>query len=213
MTVELLLAEGRRLQRDCYFLKPFGTGEPVAMWFEADSAQESVTGWRCWLTIRSDSLPCSKAPKTVFLSVSTNGLEHGVIDLVDRWPQRNGTPLYPHVASVLPPIDAVFAKGSEEVGEWLKANNWSRIVRYNGNFPEANLVEAYERVWFTEHPIYRNDPDIYVATGGWHLPGQDNDWHALIPAKLLLTTIRDSEPWVEVFQMSNGDCRVIQRIT
>jgi len=58
-----------------------------------------------------------------------------------------------------------------------------------------------------------NDPAIYAFTGGWHLPGQDDDWHDLIPAKLLLTTVRDSEPWVEVFQMPEGDYKVIQRIT
>jgi hypothetical protein len=75
------------------------------------------------------------------------------------------------------------------------------------------VVCPYQEIWFSEHPIFKNDPDVYAFTGGWHLPGQDSDWHDLIPAKLLLTTVRDSEPWVEVFQMPDGDYEVIQRIT
>ncbi len=213
ITIEKLIAEGRKLQRSCNFLKPSGNGEVVAMWFEPDPDDESITDWRRWMTIRADALPNSKAPNTVFFSLYTKGGQEGLIDFVDGWPPRNGTPLYAHSASVLPPIDAVFALGSDEIGEWLAANSWPRNERYNGNFPDSNLVRKYEELWFSEHPVFKNDPEIYAFTGGWHLPGQDSDWHDLIPAKLLVTTIRNSEPWVEVFQMPDGDYRVYQRIT
>ncbi len=66
---------------------------------------------------------------------------------------------------------------------------------------------------FRSIPYLKNDPEIFAATGGWHIPGQESDWHELTKAKLLITTIRDSEPWVEAFQMPDGDYKVFQRIT
>lgn len=213
MKAEQLIAEGRKLQRDCNFLKPAGKGEPVAMWFESDPDDESITDWRRWMTLRADALPNPKSPPTVFFSLYTKGSEFGLLDFVDGWPPRNGIPLYAHPTSVLPPIDAVFALGSEDVGMWLTANRWERSTRYNSNFPDATLVRQYEEVWRTEHPVFKDDPEVYAATGGWHLPGQDNDWHDLLAAKLLVTTLRDSEPWVEAFQLPDGDFKVIQRIT
>ena len=213
MTIEELILEGRKLQRPCSFLKPTGKGERVAMWFEADPDDESITDWRRWMTIRSDAVP-QENPRGLFhFSLYTNGCEKGLLDFVDDWPPREGVRLYAHPANVLPPIDAVFALGSEKVGEWLKANNWKRSTRYSSSFGGADLVNEYERIWFSEHPIFKNDSEVYAFTGGWHLPGQDSDWHDLVPAKLLVTTIRDSEPWVEAFQMPDGSFKVIQRIT
>lgn len=213
MTLEQLIAEGRRLQRPCNFLKPSGTGEAVAIWFPYDGDDESITDWRRWVTIRSDAVPQEKPRSLFYFSLYTNGSERGVLDFIDDWPPRDGIRLYAHPANVIPPIDAVFASGSEAVGAWLKTNSWERTERYNSNFGNADLVKEYERIWFSEHPIFKNDPDVYAFTGGWHLPGQDSDWHELIPAKLLVTTVRDSEPWVEAFQMPDGDFKVIQRIT
>jgi hypothetical protein len=213
MTVDKLIAEGRRIQRDCNFLKPTGTGDPVAMWFEVDADDESITDWRRWMTVRADALPNAKAPKSVYFSLYTKGCEQGLLDFVDGWPPRNGIALYAHPASVIPPIDAVFALGSEEVGAWLAANGWDRSERYNSNFPDSVPIGAYKEIWFSEHPVFKNDPEVYAMTGGWHLPGQDNDWHELVSAKLLVTTVRNSEPWVEAFQMPDGDYKVFQRIT
>jgi len=213
MTIETLVAEGRRFQRKCNLLKPTGTGEPDAIWFESDPDDESITDWRRWMTVRSDAVPQENPRGKFYFSLYTKGCEQGLLDFVDGWPPRDGVRLYAHPADVLPPIDAVFALGSEEIGSWLGANSWPRNERYSSNFGDAKLVRYYEQIWFSEHPIFRNDPEIYAFTGGWHLPGQDRDWHDLIPAKLLVTTIRDSEPWVEAFQMPDGDFKVCQRIT
>ena len=213
IALQRLIEEGRILQRPCNLLKPTGSGEHVALWFEPDPDDESITDWRRWMTLRADAIPNTKAPLSVYFSLYTKGLGRGVIDFVDGWPPRNGTPLYGHPVSVLPPIEVVFALGSAEIGEWLAANRWRRDQRYDGNFPDNDVVDQYRQIWFSEHPVFRNDPEIYAFTGGWHLPGQDSDWHDLIPAKLLLTTVRDSEPWVEIFQMPDGSYEVFQRIT
>jgi len=213
MTIESLINEGRRLQRKCNFLKPGGKGEPDAMWFESDPDDESITDWRRWLTIRSDAVPQDNPRGTFYVSLYTHRDEHGLLDFVDGWPPRNGAPLYAHAVNVLPPIDAVFALGSEEVGEWLAFHKWNKNERYNSNFGDAGLVQEYMEIWRSEYPVFETDPDVYAMTGGWHLPGQDRDWHDLIPAKLLIMTIRDSEPWVEAFKLPGGEYKVFQRIT
>ena len=123
-----------------------------------------------------------------------------------------GTKLYAHAASVLPPIDAVFARGSEAVGEWIHSHGWERTYRYNDNFPDRDLVWEYEKVWKREFPLYFKS-DIYAVLGGWHMPFADHDWHDLIDDCLMVITVRDSEPWVEAWRNRTGQFKVIQRIT
>jgi hypothetical protein len=89
MTVEKLIEAGRRLERACNLLKPTGPGEPVAMWFEPDPDDESITDWRRWMTVRADAIPNSWAPATVYFSLYTSGLQKGLIDFVDGWTTRN----------------------------------------------------------------------------------------------------------------------------
>ena len=49
--------------------------------------------------------------------------------------------------------------------------------------------------------------------GGWHMPCADFDWHELLDSTLLIQTLEDSEPWVEVFMDKEGAYKVIQRHT
>ena len=149
-----------------------------------------------------------------YVSVFTDEEEcqGGRVEVSPSWPKRGGTELYAHTASVLPPIDAVFARGSEAVGEWIRANGWERTERYNDNFKDAAVVHAYERVWQQEFPIYL-ESDIYAVLGGWHFPMADDDWHDLLDEQLMVFSIRDAEPWVEAWQARTGEFRVIQRMT
>jgi hypothetical protein len=113
---------------------------------------------------------------------------------------------------VLPPIDAVFARGSEVVGEWIRSHGWERTDRYNDNFKDAAIVLEYQRLWQREFPIYF-ESDIHAVLGGWHLPMPDDDWHELLDEQLMVLTIRNSEPWVEAWRMRTGKFKVIQRHT
>jgi hypothetical protein len=47
MTLEQLLAEGRKLERPCVFLRPTGTGPVAAVWYERDYGEIDSTGHRC----------------------------------------------------------------------------------------------------------------------------------------------------------------------
>jgi hypothetical protein len=149
---------------------------------------------------------------TGYISVFTNERgEGGFVNHTASPPQRPGIDLFATEGSILPPLNAVFALGSEAVGRWLASIGWSRAERHDDNFPARDIVREYERVWFQEYPLYREG--IFAVLGGWHWPCAHHDWHKLIGEHLLVLTLHDSEPWVETWLLRNGKFKVIQRIT
>jgi hypothetical protein len=214
MTPEQLIAEGRKLQRPSVFLRPEGAGPVAAVWHEPDQEEINFSGHRCWLTVDVRHVPGLPTSISGYLSIftDTKRCEGGRVERALSWPKRGGTRLYAHAVSVLPPIDAVFARGSDAVGQWLRSHGWDRTVRYNDNFKDAAVVKEYERVWMRQFPVY-SESNVYAVLGGWHWPGADDDWHELIDEQLMVLTIRDSEPWVEAWHLRGGGFRVVQRIT
>jgi hypothetical protein len=216
MTPEELIAEGRRLQRPCMFLRPTGSGEVAAVWYEPETRTGYRAGYRnrCWLTVDARFISGLSPSVTGFITVFTgeNDHESGRIAFTPSWPKQSGTPLYASPASVLPPIDAVFARGSHAVESWIISHGWERNERYNYNFKDKAIVDEYEKVWRSEHPLFR-DSNIYATLGGWHMTWPDHDWHDLIDKKLLVFTLRDAEPWFEAWQMGSDDFEVILRCT
>src|SRR5262249_20732169 len=196
------------------FLRPQANGPVAAFWYERDDQEIRTEGHHCWLTVDARQVP--GLPRSVggYLSVFTDEkkLAGGRIEITEDWPQRSGTPLYAYPASVLPPIDAVFLLGNKPVGDWLRENGWQRDWAYNGNFKDKTVAEGYENAFFREYPLYL-DADIYAMLGGWHLPFPDSDWRELMDERLVILTLRDSEPWVEAWYTKEDDFRVIQRIT
>jgi hypothetical protein len=207
MTAEELIAEGRALQRPVVLLTEDGEGEPVAKWYGIEEDDE-----QCWLTVAARSIP--NAPSTLdnylTLYTSENSAKTGRIEVTPRWPDRDGIALYAQSENILPPINAVFLRGSSAVEEWLKTNRWQRTWAYNDNFPDTAMVKAYEGVWFDEFPLYRDG--VAAALGGWHMPWPDGDWLEYVDKQLLIFTVRDSEPWVEVW-FERGQLYVRQRRT
>jgi hypothetical protein len=210
MTADELIEEGRRIQRPCVFLRPSARGEVAAIWRPRVDAGVS---FRPWLSVDTRFIPGFDATASRFVTISTNEGDcvSGRVDVVSALP--DGEALYAYEASVLPPIDAVFACGSEAVEEWLQTNQWSRNDRYNDNFAGSEIVREYEQVWMREFPLYSSESDVYAILGGWHGPNADDDWHELISQRLLAMTLHESEPWVEAWQIDARQFRVIQRVT
>jgi hypothetical protein len=123
--------------------------------------------------------------------------------------KRSNKMLHPDISDVL----ARKAEGrSEFVGEWIRLHGWERGRRCNSNFKDGAIVDAYERIWYQEFPLCF-ESDIYAVLGGWHLPCADDDWYDLIEERLMVLTVRGSEPWVEAWRTRAGQFKVIQRIT
>ena len=213
MTGEELIAEGRQLQRPSWFLRPEPLGEVAAIWHDCNEDEIESTGHHCWITIDARFVPGLPSSTIKFLRVLTNedDCEGGKIEVSAENNRREGIKLYAHPANVIPPLDAVMLKGSDAVGQWLAAHKWQRDWGYNGNFQDE-AAKAYNRVWFAEHPMYR-ESDIFAILGGWHFQFPDSDWMNQLEDQHVILTLRDSEPWVEGWLTRNRDFKVFQRIT
>jgi len=226
LTLEELVGEGRQLARPCVYLKDSGTGPVVGIWYEQEREpmrrEVESAGELLWLVLDSRCVPHfpTLPDERRYLAVYSNERdgESGRVEerpiLEDQLCRRRAIPLYAHDANPLPPLDAVFARGSERVGVWLKEHNWQRDWRYNGNFgqPGRAITRQYEQLWTTETPSWAQK-DVYAVLGGWHETGPDGDWHDLIDEKLVLWTHREIEPSVEIWLNEEGGYTIYQRIS
>lgn len=75
--------------------------------------------------------------------------------------------------------------------------------------PELETTE-YIEAWQNNCPLYTEGTTAVI--GGWHFPWPEGDWDELCQQTLVLWTIENSEPWVEVW--SDGKTfRVCERVT
>lgn len=214
MTGDELISEGRRLQRPCAFLRSQANGLVAPVWYHEKKYQKPLSSdYRPWLTVDSRCIPGLPSSVSGYLTIYTDEVhcEGGRVEVTASWPQWDGTPLYAHAASVLPPVEVVFRRGGEAIGNWLKSVGWERDWRLNGNFRDK-AIPPYWDVLTKEFP-YFFESDIYAMLGGWHFPGQDDDWEQLMDEHLMVLTFRHSEPWVEAWRMRSGEFKVFQRIT
>lgn len=211
MTVDELIAEGRRLQRRTILLTSEGCGDPAAVWYGHHYDQEAPDGHRCWISVDASSVPSFDGRDWLSIFTDDRSCQGGRVDMSSAPLKGDGVLLYPKEIVVLPPIEAVIARGSTVVERWLADNKWQRDWRYNLNFRDRAIVEKYEAVERRENPLYWKG--AYATLGGWHMGWPDDDWHDLLDAKLLVHTYMNSEPWVEAWQLPSGEMKVIQRIT
>lgn len=206
MTLNDFIAEGRALERQCWILSPAEQGPGNAVWHVPSDGQR-----RRWLTVDASFY---QNVGSRYISIVGDCSGGGVVERLDRLPEprRGDIDLVATETSILPPIDAVFAFGSDHIGSWLAKNNWKRAWGYNSNFPAEALAEGYQRAYQACHPLY-GSPNIFAMIGGWHFPFPDDDWSELASDELLLTTLRDAEPWMEAWRRKDGSLRVIERIT
>jgi len=214
MTPEQLIAEGRAIQRPCVFLEFSGTGPVAGVWHSLEDEAEPDSHLRCWISVNAEYIPPLRGSVQGVLSVFTDEKEFvgGRVEYSSSWPARVGRPLYARMVDVLPPIDAVFAKGSAEVGAWIESFGWRREDRYSDGFGGRDVVREYDKVFCREYPAYLQRGPAAML-GGWHLPWADDDWHDLLDEELLVYTMQDSEPWVEAWRLKSGALTVIQRIS
>ena len=211
MKTESLIREAERLAKPVVYLVPQGEGPTVGTWWGpiAGKVQDDV---HCWLALDCVATPLLDVPSgTLAVYCEEGSLEGSAV--VDRDPLRPNSPgrkLYAVGARSLPPMDALFRFGSDEIGSWLSSLGWQRDEFYNDNFPDP-VAREYEKVFQMQHPLYMNS--AWAAVGGWHLPWPDGDWEERLADRLLVTTYYESEPWLEVWANNNNELKVLGRIT
>lgn len=120
-----------------------------------------------------------------------------------------GTPLFASPWRSYPPIEGIFLRGSERIGDWLAENRWERTWGYNDNFPDRRVVSEYEAWWQGQHPFYTST--AVAVRGGWHFVWPDDDWLERVDEELVLWTL-SGEPWLEVWARAGG-LQVLERTT
>lgn len=182
MKTQGLVDKGRRLARPCSLLKPRGANR-AATW-----------GGDGLVTVDLRYVP--QLGLKGLLQVALDDDRGGV---ATHWPAKRlpsiiKAPrrlLFAHEARILPPIEIVLH------GDRSK--------------PTAKAIDAYERAFQGEHPLYRDD--TWVMLGGFaQVWPEDDVTREAMGESLVLWTFRDSEPWVEVWH-KRGKFTVIQRTT
>jgi len=215
MTGSEFAAEAVRLARPCTLLKGTGPRNAFAGVWGGDGVVPAPDGpYRHWLSVDCRFLPAGLGPAAGCLSVYADEQdgESGAVSYSPAagLPWSEGRALFARPARSLPPMDAVFRYGGEEVQQWLASLGWDAEWGYNGNFPEDEPCAEYERLYQSECPLYAGGASAVL--GGWHFPWPDGDWAELVGRPLLVWTFDESEPWVETWGGPEG-YRVVQRVT
>ncbi len=173
MDIHTLKKEAEALIRPAQLLVP-GQGEIAGYWHGFSNPSRCIV------------VSCSNT----WIEVGTNSAK------VVNMPVESSVPLTTVPLSMLPPIDAIFAKGSDAIDKWLRRCNWKREWGYNDNFADSDLVHEYESEWQKNFPLYTQS--AHAVMGGWHFPWPDDDWYDLINEELVVWTLAEAEPWIEV---------------
>ncbi len=187
MTEANLSDEVERLVRPCVLLgRTPAPGGVAAIWGGPGVVPSPSTPARHWLSIDCRFLPAGLGPASGVLSIYTfhGGRERGaaVHDSRAVLPPVADGALYARPARSLPPPDTL--PGTE--------------------------TADYVRTWQAVCPLYTGE--AAAVLGGWHFPWPDDDWEELRERPLLVWTLEESEPWVEVWGDGPG-FQIIPRIT
>lgn len=194
MNYDNFIAEAKALSKSALYFTRVGTGEPFGYWHghrPEGGPLICVRRGGAWLTVI-----LGQEPNSTVVEVTAEPLE-------------STEPLYAEKCESLPPLDAVFLKGSDAIEKFLQDNGWERTEPYNSNFP-SDIPERYEGLWQSSCALYVDG--IVAVIGGWHFPWPDGDWYELADYELVLWVLEGAEPWVEVFAGQNG-FTVYERVT
>ena len=212
MDVATLVEQAELLSRPAVYLSPTHEGDQVGVWW-GPSHGSGEHNDNCWLSLDCVLLPelgFSKGALEVVWHAHSGTGSAAVAASVAQRPAALAHPLRALRGRSLPPIDALFRFGSDVIGRWLETCGWQRDWGYNDNFPDG-LARQYLHLFEQEHPLYTDS--AWVVVGGWHFPWPDGDWASRLQDRLVVTTYRDSEPWLEVWATTDDLLQVKARTT
>lgn len=226
MKIEELIAEGEHLSRPSILLSANATGEIAGYWGGEREDLPNVVPPRARalqsirhiITVNAGLLTTVgipiKSSSVAIFEVETKGGDVGYrVELPDRLEfsdiKCTGTPLYGRHAPSFPPFEAVCLYGGEVVSSWLKSLGLERFeYQAAGGQPEAR---AYTAEWMDRSPICTGNADVVL--GGWHHLWPEDDFYLPLEMRLAILTLRDAEPWYELWRAFGGNLSVRHRIT
>lgn len=201
-----LIAEGRKLARPAVALYDAGKNY-AALWRGKGVADPGPGEWRHWVSIDASFLPDNPRRLKGVISLYdwfADDDRMGEIKVVHNaaasLPRKtDGTKLFARSFDCIPDVDAVIRFGSKRIRNWAKSTGWESKPVY-----DQSPVKEYLEVVAAEHP-FQNGDGAYAMLGGWSwcfnwCYGIDEKypWN-LMKKALIVLTIAESEPWIEVF--------------
>jgi hypothetical protein len=210
MTLDELLAEGEALTRPSWILRREPTDSGVVGFWGGergdmlDALPPEVTafrGRRHILTL-SESLLAEigvrQGPISLFEWESTTDETSNRVESNSRQHFKDlsfsGEALYATPEPSFPPFTAICLYGSERVAAWLKDQSLSRHDYWQVT---DGLVSQYMDEWTRRSAFIRMAGDVIV--GGWHFLWPDDDFYMPPELQLVALTLRDAEPWIELW--------------
>ncbi len=196
-----LVEEGWTLARPALRLSIAGD-RYVGVWGGAGIVAPPPRGsWQHWITVGCSHLPLNPRGLKGLISVYESDVDQKTRVVHDermRLPREpDGQKLFGTKSRCLPSIGVVLSKGSAEVRRWLRGQNiWSGDSE-GARFEDQEPVDRYEAEFQANHPHYLDDCDAML--GGWGIAYPDSKWRTLMKNRYLITTFRDAEPWLEVY--------------
>ena len=196
-----LVSEAHRLVRPCRVLVSQGTGDVAGRWYGEDLPSGPMAGLRRWMSFRLDLVPGIEDGERRIATVYTSTTEGRTSEVVlsSDWPDPSGTPLFAVAADSFPPLEAL-----GEYGVNLPPN-------LRKTSPGSLEGRSFEEEFIKRHPFHSRGP--WAILGGWNIPWEDEDWLECSHQRLLLTTVAEPEPWLEVYQLKDGTFTVKERFS
>jgi hypothetical protein len=226
MTLDELVEEGAALSRPCFLLRE-GRGERLAGYWggEREDMLNTIPPEATAVASRTHVLTLDPAlfaelglhrlgdPIGIFATKFRDG--HACVRA-----ERASLPAFPDIScsgrrlfalpgSSFPPFEAVCLYGGEGVGRWLRSLGLERH-QYEEALGEE-VAREYQGEFTRRAPFYSDVVDVIV--GGWHMMWPDDDFYVPREMRLLATTLRDAEPYLEVWLSESGNVSVKERTT
>jgi hypothetical protein len=205
-----LIKEGERLALPSLLLSASTSGVRTAVW--RSKSLIGPNGAQHWISIDASALT------SIGVSLSSNiDVFRGKNAIAVHVPQPlserapGGTPLRATPTASFPPFEALCLFGGEVVGSWLRSLGCERTDWDDPRVYESAQRNEYIQEWQRRCPLYTGAGDVVV--GGWHIQWPEDDGYSRPGWQMLLWTLRDAEPWIEVWRSDAGELRAVERIT
>lgn len=218
-----LLREGEALARPCFLLTTEGEGKPGAYWggvrTDSDALRETpaIRDVAHLLTLDSAlvaaaGIPVRANPISLYEVTMSAGPQLRMAEsaaVAFETLACSGDALFAVPASSFPPLAALCLHGGDVVSGWLASLGLERH-QYEAA-AAAPMGQDYEDVWLERSAFHRQDCDVIV--GGWHQQWPDDDFYVPREMRLVAITLRDAEPWRELWRSEAGNLSARERVS
>ncbi|GGJ47537.1 hypothetical protein [Deinococcus roseus] len=196
---DLLQQEARRLTRDALLLTTTETPSGiVGHWggefvqagpFKHHQTAEPV------FVLTAQAVPVPSQGLTVYRHQNREGTG-GFSVLPKAHRVKGAEPLYAQLKESVPPLQAICLYGSTEVERWLRGLGLSRMDDWQ--LP-ADLEDTYNTLVGYEPWPWWSGPDVALVMNPWPMMWPDDEVYPIAPAGLVAATLRDAEPYLQVW--------------